>query len=93
MTLSHTSHNIIITLHKSLFIMKIEKQQKWHSIGNKDIHTTQKGINQYKRETMTYVQLATKQSIVSGHIVSVSLSLKIALNHMHPLLTKHKQLW
>jgi len=26
-TLSHTSHNIIITLHKSLFIMKIEKQK------------------------------------------------------------------
>ena len=38
MTLSHTSHNIIITLHKSLFIMKIEKQKN-DNLGNKDIHT------------------------------------------------------
>jgi len=27
MTLSHTSHNIVITLYKSLFIMKMEKQK------------------------------------------------------------------
>jgi len=26
----------------SLFVMKIEKQKKWHNLGNKDIHTAQK---------------------------------------------------
>jgi len=33
--LSHTSHNVIITLHKSLSIMKIEKQKN-DNLGNKD---------------------------------------------------------
>jgi len=40
-TLSHTSHNIIITLHKSVFIMEIEKQKN-DNLGNIDIHTAQK---------------------------------------------------
>jgi len=40
-TLSHTSHIVIITLHKSLFIMKTEKQKNDNQC-NKDIHTAQK---------------------------------------------------